>query len=417
VAQAATSAELNAPGGVAVDSFGDLFIADTTDQMVAMVAGSACSTSCPFGLAATTTGDIYDLAGVGTAAFWGDGGLASTTTVNAPAGVAVDSAGDLFIADTGNERVRMVPASSGTFFGQAMARGALYTVAGTSAACSTHTPVGCGYTSAGGVAQPATLAELDAPSGVAADSAGNLYIADTADNMVAMVAAASCSSGCPFGLVPTTTGYIYTLAGTGTACPSATGACGDTGAPGSATLDAPSAVSVVASGSALYIADKTDRRIRELLATPSVMGLSSTISFSGTMTGQDLVLPSVLTADVVPSTFAVSGTQWSLTITSTTFSNGQVSLPPSATTVSAPIASCDAWFSVCTKVAPVAGDPPNYPFVIPAGPTAPTAATFFSDKTGTGPQTLSFPLQVTVPANGTPGTYTSTWTISVQTGP
>jgi hypothetical protein len=414
LAQLATSANLDAPGGVAVDSSGNLYIADTTDNMVPLVANATCSSSCPLGLAATSTGDIYAIAGTGTAAFTGDGGGAATTALNAPSGVAVDSSGDVFIADTSNDRVRMVPASSGTFFGQAMTRGDIYTVAGTGTACSTHTPAGCGYTS-GGVPQLATSALLDLPGGVATDASGNLYIADTSDNMVAMVAAASCSSACPFGLASTTTGDIYTLAGTGTACGSATAACGDTGAPGSAALSGPSGVSV-ASGR-MYIADKNDRRIRELIFTPVMLALSPTISFSGTMNGTNLVLPSVLTADVVPSTYSVSGSPWSLTITSTSFTTGSVALPTTATTVSAPIASCDEWFSACIQAVPVAGDPASYPFVIPAGSTAPTAATFFSDESGTGSQTLSFPLQLTVPADGKPGTYTSTWTITIQSGP
>jgi hypothetical protein len=235
--------------------------------------------------------------------------------------------------------------------------------------------------------------------------------------MVAMVDAATCSSACPFGLSATTAGDIYDLAGTGTACSSATGSCGDAGAPASATLNAPSGVAVVPSDAALYIADKTDRRIRELLSTPTLLQLSSSISFSGTINGKNLVLPSVLVADVVPSTYSLSGSPWSLTITSTTFQSGSASLPTTATSVSVPIVSCDAWFSACTQVSPVAGDPPGYPFVIPAGATPPTAATFFSDETGTGSQTLSFPFQVTVPANGKSGTYTSTWTVTIQTGP
>jgi hypothetical protein len=164
----------------------------------------------------------------------------------------------------------------------------------------------------------------------------------------------------------------------------------------------------------MYIADKTDRRIREVIGTPAMLQLSSSISFGGTTNGKDLVLPSVLTADVVPS---VSGSQWSLTITSTTFTDGSDSLSTTATSVSAPIASCDTWFSACTQVAPVAGDPPAYPLAIPAGSTPPTAATFFSDQTGTGSQTLSFPFQVNVPAKSTVGTYTSAWTITIQSGP
>ncbi len=134
VAQPATSANLDAPSGVATDSSGNLYVADKTDNMVALVADTACVSSCVLGLGATTIGDIYPVAGTGTAAYWGDGGSASTTTVDAPGDVAVDSSGDVFIADTTNNRVRMVPASSGTYFGQGMTAGDIYTVAGTGTA-------------------------------------------------------------------------------------------------------------------------------------------------------------------------------------------------------------------------------------------------------------------------------------------
>ncbi len=159
----------------------------------------------------------------------------------------------------------MVPASSGTFFGQVMTRGDIYTVAGTGTACSTHTPAGCGYTS-GGIPQLASVALLDLPGGVATDSSGNLYIADTSNNMVAMVAASACSSACSFGLSSTTAGDIYTIAGTGTACGTHTPAgcgysSGGVAQPAStAELDAPSAVAVDSSGN-LYIADKTDNMV------------------------------------------------------------------------------------------------------------------------------------------------------------
>ncbi|HMK96610.1 MAG TPA: hypothetical protein VK425_03625, partial [Acidimicrobiales bacterium] len=168
---------------------------------------------------AGSTLEVISVAGTGTAAYWGDGGEAWTTPLDAPGDIAVDRSGDAFIADTSNERVRMVPASSGTFFGQTMVRGDLYTIAGNGAVCSAHNPAGCGYTS-GGVAQPATAAKLDAPSAVAVDSSGDLYIADTTDNMVAMVVASSCSTACPFGLASTAVGDIYDIAGTGTACTS-----------------------------------------------------------------------------------------------------------------------------------------------------------------------------------------------------
>ena len=284
VPQLATTANLDAPSGVAVDSSGNLYIADTTDNMVATIANSTCSSSCLMGLASTTVGDIYAIAGTGTASYAGDGGGAATTTLNAPSGVAVDSSGDVFIADTTNNRVRMVPSSSGTFFGQVMTRGDIYTVAGTGTACSTHTPAGCGYTS-GGIPQFATTALLDLPSRVATDSSGNLYIADTSDNMVAMVARPACSSACPFGLVSTTTGDIYTIAGTGTACSTHTPAgCGYTSngaaqVATSANLDVPGGAAVDSSGN-LYIADTSDSLVamvaNSTCSSSCLMGLAST---------------------------------------------------------------------------------------------------------------------------------------------
>ena len=101
---------------------------------------------------------------------------AATTALYDPTGVAVDSSGDVFIADTDNHRVRMVPAASGSHFGQAMTRGDIYTVAGTGAACATHSPLGCGYINAGGSAQVGTAAELDDPDDVAVDSWGTFSL-------------------------------------------------------------------------------------------------------------------------------------------------------------------------------------------------------------------------------------------------
>ena len=101
-----------------------------------------------------TAGDIYTIAGNGTAGYTGDGGPATTAELYSPDEVAVDSAGNLVIADTNNNRVRVVAASTGTFYGQAMTAGDIYTIAGDGTA---------GYSGDGG---PATTAELNSPSGV-----------------------------------------------------------------------------------------------------------------------------------------------------------------------------------------------------------------------------------------------------------
>ncbi len=89
----------------------------------------AASTGTFYGQA-MTAGDIYTMAGNGTAGFSGDGGPATSAELNGPGGVAVDAAGNLLIADGGNNRVRVVAASTGTFYGQAMTAGDIYTIAG-----------------------------------------------------------------------------------------------------------------------------------------------------------------------------------------------------------------------------------------------------------------------------------------------
>ncbi|HVB05702.1 MAG TPA: hypothetical protein VNF07_05585 [Acidimicrobiales bacterium] len=469
-----TSALLDAPSGIAVDGSGDLIVADTSNQWLGMLAASAVTR---FGVA-MTVGDIYDVVGTGTAGYYGDGGYASSTPFNAPAGVAIDQTGDVFVADTANNRIRMIPATSGTFYGEAMTAGVAYTIAGNGSACTTHTVAGCSYNAA------ATGAELDAPSGVAVDAAGDLFVADTANNWIGMLAAASgtnygiamtagdlyvvagtgnacsthtvarCSYNAPatgaaldapsgvavdaagdlfvadtanqwVGMVPKNTGTnfgvsmtaggIYDIFGTGTACATITGACGDTGSGTTATLNSPADIAVAPSG-ALVVADKGTDRVRELVSAPLLLDLPSSFTFPNfTLPGVDGVSGGVLSMDLVPSTYSLSTAPWSLAITSTTFSSGGHALSAAATTVGAPISSCDAAFS-CTAVAARGGDP-TFPFTVPAGAPAPAAATFFSDQSGTGPQTLSFTFQIAIPADAFAGTYTSTWTITDQSGP
>ena len=144
----ATAAELNSPNTVAVDSAGDLFIADANNNAIREVVKA--------------TGDIITVAGNGTAGYSGDNGPATAAELNGPTGVAVDSVGDLFIADNGNNRVREVVKATGD----------IITVAGNGTA---------GYSGDNG---PATAAELNGPGRVAVDSAGDLFIADTGNNVV-----------------------------------------------------------------------------------------------------------------------------------------------------------------------------------------------------------------------------------------
>jgi secreted PhoX family phosphatase len=187
-----------------------------------------------------TGGDIYTIAGNGRRGFSGDGGPATGAEFRNPNGVAVDGAGNVLIVDTYSSRVRAVAARTGTFYGQPMTAGDIYTIAGNG---------GHGFSGDGG---PATAAELSRLPAVAVDAAGNLLLAD--NNRIRAVAAAT---GTFYGQ-PMTAGDIYTIAGTGTG-----GFSGD-GAPATAAeLSAPAGVAVDAAGD-LLITDSHNRRIREV---------------------------------------------------------------------------------------------------------------------------------------------------------
>ncbi len=264
--QPALSAWLSRPQSVAVDSLGNAFIADTGNYRVREVAASGIITtvagggsggdgslavnaglSRPVGVAVdghdnlfivdgdrirevtAATGIITTVAGVGYGGAGGDGGLAVNAQLNGPLNVAVDAFDNLYIADAYNNRIRMVTAATGV----------ITTVAGTGAA---------GY---GGDGGPATSAQLAAPSGVAVDSLGNIYIADYSNSVIRKVTAA--------------TGVISTVAGNGTA-----GYSGDGSAAISAELNYPTEVAVDSLGD-LFIADYYNSRIREVAASTGVI--------------------------------------------------------------------------------------------------------------------------------------------------
>ena len=127
---------------------------------------------------AMTGGDIYTVAGGGSA-FPGDGGPATSASLAGPWGLVVDGAGNLVFADTSstNGTIRVVAVSTGTFYGQAMTAGDIYTVAGVVS--------GDGFAGDGG---PATSAELNFPGAVAVTSQGGLVIADQFNNRIRAVA-------------------------------------------------------------------------------------------------------------------------------------------------------------------------------------------------------------------------------------
>lgn len=211
----ATNAQLSAATAVAVDRSGAVYVADTGDSEVRKV---------------STSGTITRVAGTGvfcaTAPSCGDGGAATSAQLNFPSGIAIDPAGDVLIADGGDNEVRKVSAS-----------GTITRVAGSGKQCAA--PPACGD---GGAA---TSAALNGPDGVGLGPNGTFYIADSGDNEVRRVSAA---------------GKISSIAGTGAACAAAS-SCGDGGPATSAQLNYPDAVAVDSSGD-LYIADTYDGEVR-----------------------------------------------------------------------------------------------------------------------------------------------------------
>jgi len=231
----ATSAALNGPIGVAVDASGNLFIADTRNARIRKVSVNRIIT--------TVAGNGAGAPEFG-GAFSGDGGPATSASLNYPEGIAVDASGNLFIADVNNERIRKVSAS-----------GIITTVAGNPSQC----PIPAAATFCGGFSGdggPATSAQLNYPDGVAVDASGNLFIADQDNNRVRKVSAS---------------GIITTIAGNGPSCsnPFCGGYSGDGGPATSAQLNTPSGVAVDASGN-LFLADLGNSRIRKVSASGTI---------------------------------------------------------------------------------------------------------------------------------------------------
>ena len=329
----AVNAELHGPGDVALDSAGNVYIADTvnmvirkvtTDGIINTIAGTGAPSSSgdggdatkatlftPISLVLDSSGNIYlvengdsrirkidtknvitTIAGTGQSGFAGDGGSATNAQMNSPTGIGIDGSGNLYIADSLNLRVRKIAggnmssvAGNGILSfsgnqgsataaqlsaprGVAVSAGVRYVadtgnnvvraVTGTGSGAVINAFAGNGQAGSGGDGSPATNAQLNAPQGVAADAAGNVYIADTGNSRIRRV---------------TPAGTISTVAGNGTS-----GFGGDNGAATSAQLYTPTGIAVDLAGN-LYIADFNNNRIRKVTAD----GTITTVAGNGSM--------------------------------------------------------------------------------------------------------------------------------------
>ena len=301
---AATNAELASPYGVTADNMGNLFIADWDNQrvrevdtngIITTVAGNGsfgysgdgvaatnATVFCPAGVALDSVGNMFIVcegsariykvgtdgiimkAAGGGYSFPGDGGPANNAELSIPYGVAVDSANNLFIAEYGGFRIHKVDTN-----------GIIWTVAGNG---------WFGFSGDGGAA---TDAQLRMPQGVTVDNAGNLYIADTQNCRIRKV---------------DTNGIITTVTGNGTV-----GFSGDGGAATNAVLSEPYGVAVDNTGN-LYIADYYNNRIREvrtngIIATIAGNGNGGYLGDGGGATDAALNRPSGVTVDSVGNIF------------------------------------------------------------------------------------------------------------------
>jgi sugar lactone lactonase YvrE len=256
----AKSAFIAYPGSSVRDKAGNTYISSNWDHYVFKL---------------DTAGKVSVVCGLGYAGFSGDNGLASSATVNEPAGLAMDSAGNLYIADAGNNRIRRVDAKTGI----------ITTVAGDS------TPDMFGQGGYNGDDIPATQALLNLPYTVAVDRQGNLFIADSGNNRIRLVDAK--------------TELISTVAGTGTA-----GYNGDNILATAAEINFAITV-IVDKSDNLYIADSANNRIRRVDSTTQIIttvagdGTAGFKGDGGPATNAEVSFPNGVTEDASQNLYIV----------------------------------------------------------------------------------------------------------------
>jgi hypothetical protein len=332
----ATNASLQEPTGVAADAASNWYIADASNNRVRAV-NNQTKTITIAGVS-IPPGDIATIAGDGTicsANPCGDGGPPTQAQLSAPADVALDAAGNIYIVDTEDAAIRVIntQASAITIAGTTIQPGTLVTVAGNGFV---------GFVD--NVA--ATSGELSFPTGMTLDSVGNIYIADgnplggPNNDVIRVVNTQSASIKIAGVTVPP--GFIEAVAGIhGSPCGAPTSACGDGGPATQAQLNAPTGVAVDRSGN-IYIADFNDNRIRKVNTSGTISKfagsgspcISSSCGDNGPATAALLFTPFDISVDYLGNVFiadsgdfvirAVNGGSSSITLGGVTIPAGDI---------------------------------------------------------------------------------------------
>ncbi|WP_143106614.1 S-layer homology domain-containing protein [Cohnella sp. OV330] len=250
----ASTAQLGNVYAMAMDTSGNLFYADTENNRIRRI---------------DAAGIVTTIAGTDVAGFFGDGGPAAAAQLTSPTGIALDAAGNLYIADSGNQRIRKIDAN-----------GVISTIAGNGTQ---------GYSGDGG---PATAAAMNAPIGVALDPQGNLFVSELTNHVIRKIG---------------TDGIVSTVAGDGTA-----GFAGDGGSAAAARLKSPVGVAADAAGN-VYFADLGNLRIRKIdtngnIRTIGGTGLSGDASPGGAAVDADLGGPTGIAVNAIGDVYFTDST-------------------------------------------------------------------------------------------------------------
>jgi Bacterial Ig-like domain (group 3)/NHL repeat len=285
----ASSAQLLLPVALAMDFKGNLYVADSGNHRIRRIDGA--------------TGIITTVAGTGSQGFSGDDAFATQASIDSPTGLALDAAGNIFLSDTHNHRIRRIDAATGI----------ITTIAGTGSQTFTGDSI------------PATAAALALPRGISIDGNGDIYLADNANHRIRRIAA--------------DTGIITTIAGNGTQ-----GFSGDSSPAVAASLDTPRSTALSA-GSIVTLADAGNQRIRRLTAAPAPATNIETVAGFSPVNFSTLTL-------TAPSSVIYGAGQLTATLATATSAAGSVDfLDDNATIGSTSLTANAATFSIATLAA------------------------------------------------------------------